>query len=281
VWEHHADVTSAGESKLGFAVATIGRTLRGVPADILWRVNVEGPQLDIRIPFERIMGALLLGLVVMLPISGAISGYDTGREAFPDELRRLAGNSELSDNVNMVARAVTGVGLLAGAAALYATLRERGQVLSAMIGLGIAAAGVLTLVAGALQLVFVEMAEEYVASTGARQEQLEVTGRAVALAVENVTFGSMITLALSVWVLAAFTARESLVPRWLVGIPALGAGLIAVSLVLALGARLDDARWMFLMSGLTSSLLWLLIAGVWLIFAPSTKQAPSVAPAAA
>ncbi|MEX2158776.1 MAG: hypothetical protein WEB04_05165 [Dehalococcoidia bacterium] len=275
VWEHHRDIVTEERPMWRFFGSVFGRIVRGAPADVLWRVNVEGPKMDIKIPFERIVGGLLLAMVVLLMITTSISGYDTGREGFDGELRRLADMSGAAHNVNAFFRAITGVALIAAAAALYTNLKDRSPMLSAMAAFGIAAAGVLALIAGALQLVFVELAQEYVASTGAHQEQVLVTARGFAVATENTVGGAFIALVLSIYVLAILAGREALVPRWLIGIPVISAVVIGGSLIAqAVGA---DLQWWILISGLFMSVIWLLIAGLWLLLSPSKGRAPASA----
>jgi hypothetical protein len=70
LWEHQHDAEGASSSQ-GIGLQVISRMLRGVAADILWRINVEGPQMDIRLPVERIMGAMLVAMVVLVMITGA------------------------------------------------------------------------------------------------------------------------------------------------------------------------------------------------------------------
>lgn len=273
VWEHHRDIVTEGRPVWRFFGSVFGRIVRGAPADLLWRVNVEGPKMDIKIPFERIVGGLLLAMVVLLMITTSISGYDTGREGFDGELRRLADLSNAAHNVNAFFRALTGVALIAAAAALYTNLKDRSPMLSAMAAFGIAAAGVLALIAGALQLVFVELAQEYVASSGAHQEQVLVTARGFAVATENTVGAAFIALVLSIYVLAILAGREGLVPRWLIGIPVISAAVIGGSLIAqAVGA---DLQWWILISGMFMSVVWLLIAGLWLLFTSGEGRAPA------
>lgn len=282
VWEHQRDAADSVAGALSGALGLMSRTVRGMAADMLWRVNVEGPKMDIRIPFERVTGALLLAMVVLVMITTSISGYDTSRDGFDSELRRLADLSTIADNMNAFFRALTGVALIAGAAGFYVALRERSRALSTIAAFGLCAAGVLELVAGALQLTFVELAEEYVASSGAHQEQVLVTARAIAVTVEGVTGAAFISLVLSTYVLAIIAGREALVPRWLIGIPILSAGLIAAAFA-ASAAGMEDGLWFVLMSGMFSSVLWLLIAGLYLLFArpESRAEGGAASPAAA
>jgi hypothetical protein len=271
VWEHHRDIVTEGRPVWRFVGSVLSRIVRGAPADLLWRVNVEGPKMDIKIPIERIVGGLLLAMVVLLMITTSISGYDTGREGFDGELRRLADLSNAAHNGNAFFRALTGVALIAAAAALYTNLKDRSPMLSAMAAFGIAAAGVLALIAGALQLVFVELAQEYVASSGAHQEQVLVTARGFAVATDNTVGAAFIALVVSIYVLAILAGREGLVPRWLIGIPVISAAVIGGSLIAqAAGA---DLQWWILISGMFMSVIWLLIAGLWLLFTPGEGRA--------
>ncbi len=271
VWEHHRDIVTEGRPVWRFVGSVLSRIVRGAPADLLWRVNVEGPKMDIKIPFERVVGGLLLAMVVLLMITTSISGYDTGREGFDGELRRLADLSNAAHNGNAFFRALTGVALIAAAAALYTNLKDRSPMLSAMAAFGIAAAGVLALIAGALQLVFVELAQEYVVSSGAHQEQVLVTARGFAVATDNTVGAAFIALVVSIYVLATLAGREGLVPRWLIGIPVISAAVIGGSLIAqAAGA---DLQWWILISGMFMSVIWLLIAGLWLLFTPGEGRA--------
>ena len=273
VWEQHRDIVTEGRSAWRFLGSVFSRIMRGAPADLLWRVNVEGPKMDIKIPFERIVGGLLLAMVVLLMITTSISGYDTGREGFDSELRRLAGLGNAAHNGNAFFRALTGVALIAAAALLYTNLKDRSPMLSAMAAFGIAGAGVLALIAGALQLVFVELAQEYVASSGAHQEQVLVTARGFAVATDNTVGAAFIALVLSIYTMAILAGREGLVPRWLIGIPVMSAAIIGGSLIAqAAGANL---QWWILISGMFMSTIWLLIAGLWLLFTPGEGRAPA------
>jgi len=231
--------------------------------------------MDIRIPFERIVGGLMLAMVVLFMITTSISGYDTGAKGFESEIVRLSENKDFENAFNAFFRALTGFALLAAAALFYVTLRERSRPLATMVAFGICAAAVLELVAGALQITFVRLADEYVATTGTHQESVLVTARAVAIAVEQVTAGAFMALVLSVYVLAVLTGREGLVPRWLIGIPIMSAALIGGALVADVSGMADDGLWFVLMSGMFMGVIWLGIAGFWLLL---TKREPGLTP---
>ena len=66
---------------------------------------------------------MLVAMVVLVMITGAISGIDTAKEGFTNELARLAENTALENNMNAVFRIATGLswivvagGVLRGAA---------------------------------------------------------------------------------------------------------------------------------------------------------------------
>jgi hypothetical protein len=278
VWEHREDMVAGGETMLRSAIGIVSRMVRGVPADLLWRVNVEGPKMDIRIPFERITGALLLAMVVLIMITGAISGYDTSAEGFDSELRRLADLGPAADNGNAFFRIATGIALIGAAAGFYVSLRERSPLLATIAAFGLMAAAVLELVASGLQMVFVQLANEYVDASSADKPALLVNARTVAITVEHTTGAAFFTLVLSTYVLAVLAGREALVPRWLIGIPIISAALVTTALIAGASGVVGDSTWIWLMSGMFSGILWLLIAGLWLLFTPKQDKIATNAP---
>ncbi len=272
LWEHERDMRGRAWSRVEFALAVLSRLVRGMPADVFWRLQMEGPRMEIKIPFERVAGGLLLALVAMMIITGSISGYDPNPSGFDGELRRLAEIGSFADNANAAARLFTGLALIGAAAGFYVALRERGAILATIAAFGLVAAGALALVAAALQLVFVDLAEEYVASSGAHQEQVMVTARAVLLVVEGTVVGALLALLLSTYSLAALTARERLVPRWLIALPALSLVAFVVGGIAGLAGA--GNTWVLMMSVGGPTLLWLIVAGVWLLLTPREETAP-------
>jgi hypothetical protein len=254
----------------------IGRMLRGIPADVLWRMNVEGPQVDIRFPVERVMGAMLVAMVALVMITGAISGMDTAREGFENELTRLAGNTALENNVNAAFRIATGLSWIVVAAGFFVALRDRTPMMAAIAAFGLLAAGSLELTATGLQIVLVDLADDYVVAASVEQAALIVPAHTVARLVEVMTTMALATLFGSICVLALATAQHSLVPRWLLGIPALGLVAIGAGLALAAAGAGDGWTWVVTISALLLAILWLLIAGLWLIFTPKAELSNTV-----
>ena len=76
-----------------------------------------------------------------------------------------------------------------------------------------------------------------------------------------------------IYMLAILAGREALVPRWLIGIPVMSAAITGGSLIAqAAGA---DIAWWVLISGMFMSVIWLIIAGLWLLFTPSEGRVPA------
>jgi len=268
LWEHQYDRAADGAPAFVVALEVISRVLHGMPSDILWRFRMEGPKMEINIPLERLAGALLIALVVMLFVTASISGYDTGVEGFDAEMTRLANLSTLADNVNMVLRLVTGLGIIGAAAGFYVALQRRSQGLAALAGFGLVAAGVLALVAGALQVALVELAEQFVASSGTQQDQVLVTARSVALLVEATTGAAFITLLVSTYPLALLLGKEKLVPRWAIALPLAGGALMIGAGVVSTFSNEVGNMWLAMIGGGLCAVLWLVIAGLYLIFRP-------------
>lgn len=271
LWEHERDMRGNAWSRVEFALSVLSRLVRGMPADVFWRFQMEGPKVEIKIPFERVAGGLLLALVAMIMIVSSINGYDTNREGFESELRRLASLDSLSDNMNAVARLLTGVGLIAAAAGFYVALRERGAMLATIAAFGLVAAGALAFVAAALQLVVVELAEQYIITSPPEQGQVLVTARTVLLIGNSTVGGLLASLLLSVYSLAALTARAGLVPRWLSLLPVMSFLVLVVGSITTMAGY--GNAWVLLMSVGGLILLWSIIAGLWLLFTPQEERA--------
>jgi hypothetical protein len=271
LWEHQRDAEGEGTRHPVIGLSIISRVLRGIPADVLWRAKMEGPKMDIRIPFERLAGGLLLAMIVLMMITFAIDGYDTSADTFEGELRRLAALGSASDNGNAFFRIATGLALIGAAAGFYVTLRERSPVLATMASFGLMAAAVLELVASGLQMVFVQLANEYVAASAADQLALLTNARTVAITVQHTTGAAMFALLFSLYVLAILAGREKLVPRWMIGLPIMSAVIFGGALIAATAGASDTWEWIAVMGGVFIGVLWLLIAGLWLIFTPKQE----------
>lgn len=261
LWEHQVDRLSANVAPSMLGLEVLGRTVRGMPADLLWRFQLEGPKMDIKIPFERAAGLLLLTLVVLMPVSTAISGYDTRRNGWEGELARLADQSETALAMNHVVHALAGGGLIAASVLLYLALSSRSRNLAALGCALMFAAGVTTFAASATYYSVVELAQEHRAGGS---ESIVATSRAFALAMDAFVGLTILTLSSSVFLLAIAGHREKLVPRWLLALAAVSVLSFAIAAIIALATD-SEASWMFLMGGLVALLIWLIVAGITLL----------------
>lgn len=280
LWEHEADRFANGRSPGVVAIEVLGRMVRGMPADLLWRFSLEGPQMQLNIPLERIMGALLLTLVVLIPIAVGIDGYDTARVGWESELLRLASLSQNAIRANVIFQSISGVSLIAAAAGMYLTLAPRARNVATFAAFGLVSAGVLTLAASAMYQMLSTLADDYAAGRGG--DDLVVTSRAIALGMQSFAAAAGVLLAASVYLMAVAAYRHHLVPRGLAWIAVASAACV-VGAIVTEATTGSDLGWAFFMGGFALLLIWLLAAGASLLLGfrrPAGGAAPlGVAPA--
>lgn len=262
LWEHEADRFGEQTAPALVGVEVLGRMIRGMPADLLWRFQLEGPQMELKIPFERIVGLMLVALVVVIPIAVGIDGYDTSRDSWPNELSRLADLSTTATRANMLFQVFSGVSLIGAAAGFYLTLEPRAKNLATLAAFGLAAAGILTLAASAMYGMVSTLADDYLAGRGG--DDILVTSRALAIGMQSFAASAGLLLIVSVFVLAFAANRHALVPsplRWL----ALASALLLAGAIVTAVVSDSDNSWYLFMSGAMLLLLWLLVAGASLL----------------
>ncbi len=257
LWEHEADRFAGGTGAAIIGLEILGRMARGAPADILWRFQLEGPRMNIKIPFERLTGLLLLSLVILIPIATSISGYDTAREGWGGELSRLADNPGWQREVTIAFQALIGVALVGAGAGFSLALRSRSRNIATVAGFAMASAGVVTLVTSATYAIVAALADDYVAGRGG--DGVLVTSRAVAVGMDQLTLSAIILLASSVYLLAFAAARHALVPSGLGWVAAVSAVLMAGGVASDSGEW--DGAWYFVMSSFLLMMIWLIGAG--------------------
>lgn len=214
----------------------------------------------------RIIGGTLLLTLIFAFITAAISGSDTSADGFGGELARITENGDTADAGNAIIRAIAGFGTVIAGGVLFAALRERSAYGAAILGLTIGAAGALSLVAGAIHIVLVDVADQYVAANGERQDDLLLLGRTLALVTANISGASALTTVAAFVAMAGLVARERLAPRGLVALPALGSlGLVSV-LIWSWAGSDSDGGWFLFMASVMAIALWALITGLWLLF---------------
>ncbi len=277
LWEHQADAITRGAGGAALSLAITGRMVRGIPADIAWRTRIGGFAMNIKVPFNRMAGLLVLSLVILLPIASSINGYDTGREEWPSELARLGRMEQYQTTGNTIFQVVAGLALLGAAAAFGSLFASRSRTGGTMAAVFVAGAGVLTLVSSALYHAVATMARTFVDGEG--DAALVTSSRAVALVMDNTALGATLCLVAGVFLLAGIAARERLVPRWLVLLPT--GSLVAMLAFVALAGFDSDFSWGAIMIALLLLMAWLLVAGLLLLFGVTGRAQPAAAAAAA
>ena len=278
LWEHYSDRAGQGASPALIGLESLGRAVRGAAADLFWRFQMEEPSVQINIPLERMAGACLLLLIAAFMLSVNAAGYDPAVEGFDVELRRLASLADWQAGTYTALQVVAGLGMLGGAAMLCLALRRYSAATAALAGVALAAAGVLTLVSSGLYIASAELADEYVAATPEHGDVVLTTARAFVLVLRAIVPVTAFALAQGVYGFALITGRHKLVPSWLTVV----AGGSAAAFGLAVVAGLLDSSefpWLFLMIGMGLLLLWLLVAGGWLLLGGSGSAVDATGPA--
>ncbi|MGK2965730.1 MAG: hypothetical protein ACSLFM_08985 [Tepidiformaceae bacterium] len=281
LWEQREEARATGRHPLRHATDVSGRLVRGMPADIAWRSNMEGPLMSFSIPANRGAGILFLITIVLLFIATSIPGYDAGADGWDSEMRRIDDLSTTATSVNTVVQVLTGLALVLAAGAFGHFFRQHHPLLASVASFSLAAAGILTFATSASYGVMVEYSREWV-DDPASGASAATTARAFAIIMTALGYSAMLCLLTGVATMSVIVTRADLAPAWTKWL-AIGA---VTAVVAGLGASAltndgaDTFAWISVMSGLLLSVTWLLVTGIALI-ARDSKPAPPVAPAAA
>lgn len=283
LWEHERDLATRQLASTIAGVEVFSRVVRGMPADLLWRFQLEGPQMHIHIPWERAMGLSLILLVVLAPIAAGIDGYDTREDGWSSELSRLGAIPDRQIRFNVFFQVATGLALVAVGAGVFSFLQPRARTTGAFAGFGLAAAGVLTLGASALYVAVSEMAQAFL--RGGTNADLLAISRGFTLGMQSLAMGAILLIASTVYVLALALGRLHLVPsglRW-IAFMSMGCGVTAAVLT-ATGQDGPGWTWGLSMLALLLLLVWLFMAGGCLALGvrpkrPEVKTAVTATPA--
>jgi hypothetical protein len=271
VFEHRQDRIADGSAAASINLEILGRCLRGVPEDLLWRYRAEGIHVNIKLGFDRIAAIMLLGMVIFIFAGSSIAGYDSSAENFDGELRRVAG---INANANIFVFTMSGVGLLGAAAGLITAFREKSPALSTLCGIGLVATGILVFMSTALYAAFAELADEYVATSGPAAADASSNARTVLMVMQATAGMTTMLGGASVWGIALLAAVRGLVPRWFGVLPVASAAIFVLSA--AASHWIDDSfAWLAFMVAIVGSALWLVLAAGWLLMGGSGAAAVS------
>lgn len=274
-WEHQRYGTGIGHQRSETAQEIFGRFLRGIPADLSWRLQwKEDSALLSKIAVERSTGVLLLLFVAIMFgtfLSGGPSGIDAEVEHFKDDFPKLAGSMDRFSTFPtvLILSFLWSLILIGAAAALYLTFHPHGPAFATFGAFFLLAAGILFLVDTAAGHALYDLAQEWKATGGTQGDQIWTSARAVALMYELLGF---VSLFLMMWGFAAFgvlVAWTAPLPRWVGGLAVLSGLLLPLGLITWTLA--EDVGWGLLMVSVLLSLLWLLVGGGWLLFRGTTE----------
>ncbi len=269
LWEHEVDRIADGWSPARISIESFSRAARGAVTDVLWRWQLEEPQMQFNLPFERIGGGFLMLLVLAVMLSINVDGYDAGVEGFDGELRRLAAIADWQVRTYAALQVLAGLAMIAGACLMYLVLGKY-AVAQALVAAGLlAAAGVLTIVTSAIYFATAQMADHYVASGGS--EAVMMTARGLMLIVSGAVPATALAIALGVFGLALISGRHHLVPGWLTFIAA-GSVVLLLACIPSQVVGFDAGSWLFLGFGFILMLIWLLVAGLWFLLNKAARK---------
>ena len=231
--------------------------------------------MNVNVPFERATGLLLLVLLILIPVSTGISGYDTSRDGWADELTRLGEMSDIQITANLLFQALSAVGLLVVGVMFYLLLAPRARNLAALAAAFMCSAGITTFAASASYRVVADLADVYLG--GDAGDGVLTTSHSFALAMDAFVTFTGLTLCLGVYVLAIAGHRERLVPRWMIGLAAVSMVLLGLAFGIGLASE-SEVWWALLMGGLLCMLAWVLTAGLTLLLGWRGNQSISPDP---
>jgi hypothetical protein len=262
VWEHRFNMGSnaAGASVRHWDV--LGRCLRGVPADVLWRLSLKGEPKMVSTDFTvRVCGVALL-LIVAAAIGMLVAGFGIGTdEYFRDDFPQFARETR-ERAVGLSLGAALSVATVAAAVGMFAVFRRHQPIAAGAGALALAAAGFLLMVSVVAGFALIQIAQEWTARGSVPNDGAWASAHQVAKMHEGFGFLSVVFLNLGFATFGVLALWKGAVPRWIGAIGACS-GLL---LVLALFGPLiwEGAFWLAIITATAAGLAWLTATGAWL-----------------
>lgn len=274
LWEHWQDRADHQASGLLLSWETTDRALRGIAADILWRLQLEGPKVNIHIPIARLAGAFVLLLIIGMLLSTSAAGYDPSADSFAGEMERLASVKGWQADLYTFFQVVSGLGMILAASVFYIQLRERAGAAAVAAAFLLTSAGVLTLVSSATYAAAADIADQWAAD--GRQASTLTAARTAILLLSGLSVPLIVTLAAGVYTLAYATSRQHLVSHPLGWLAIASAGFFFAAAVAELAGT--DAGWILMSGALLLMLAWMASTGFQLLLGGGTKAPPGPDP---
>jgi hypothetical protein len=276
-WEHLDDARLEGRGGIAANFELLGRSVRGMAADLTWRFQLEGPLVNISIPIEKVAGIFFLGLVLAMALSLSANGYDASHDGFyGGELERLADVGGSAAGVYAALQVASGLAMVFAAGVFYRLLNDRAPVAAMVASLSLAAAGLVVLIGSVVYFAATDLADEWAANPADPAPATVARGLLVILG--GLAGLLMVTLAIAVYSLAIASLRLGLVRRPITYM----AGASAVCLVAALFALplTDSGEFVWIASsfGLLLMWLWVAAAGISLVFGGGSRRSGAAPP---
>jgi hypothetical protein len=263
LWEHAADAQALGRTSRGLAFEVAGRMVRGIPADIAWRLGSGGFEMRSMLVIER--GTGLVMLLVSFLIVGAMGGPGiSGSEPyFTDDFPAFA------NDLGSVLRAVifrfaVGAAMIPAAGLLYLTFRPYSTAIAAFGAMALVVTSVLFVVGAVVTL-------ELHALAGDWREARAAAGR-----VETMGAFAIMGLGLSFAGFGVIIARNAVLPRPIAWLALAGGAVLLGSLPLW---SFGDWAWYVFISGTLSVTISFLLTAGWLTIRGTRRTAMPATPA--
>lgn len=276
LWEHWQDASAEGQPVGVAAGEVLGRCLRGIPADLFWRFNLEGePKMFSKTFIERGTGlAMLLILGLMVAMMGSGFGIGADEEYFRDDFPRLAQDPD-GFGAGLLIGSVLGVVAIGAAGGLYLTFRPFDPVLATIGSFGLVAAGVLLIVDMGFGRAVHDLAKEWSSTNGTPGDPIWTSARTAALSLEFLAFSSILLMIASLVAFGILAVLKAALPRWVGALPVVSGVFLALAMTVGVAT---GAFWALGVIATLTALLWLLLAGALLVLR-GTEQSGSASPA--
>ncbi|MFN0094740.1 MAG: hypothetical protein ACKVVT_08170 [Dehalococcoidia bacterium] len=278
LWEEASEASAAGLLPLVLNLNMLGRMVRGMPADLVWRSGYGGPTLDMRISLPRSVGVLLLALAVAVLVGTSIQGYDTSRDGWPDSFATLGSRGSTQLGLNTLFFTLAGIATLAGAAFFAALLGPKQRVLTAIGTVCLGVAGAFVLLGAGLYAIIASEAVDFRAGETGPETVADM--RLLALALDACMRAAFAALVPATWAIAIATYRAGLASRWTMAFPAASAACMVVAFFGHYVFDTDGWWWLAFVGTLFVLVIWMVVVGFSLLIGGAVKGTPrAVAPA--
>lgn len=265
VWEHRAAAAAAGRGRFETGSEVLWRLARGMPADLAWRMQRGGFEMNLTFGVERTTGVAIF-LVAIFGVLGVVLGPGIAGDDpyFSDDFPAFT--AELDGfRAQLIFKFAYVLAMPAVAALLYLTFRPH-------VGGRVASIGAAALMLSALPMLIAAIAGVRLHAlggvwreSGSRGDSVWLSAKDAAQIVEFGTLLAALVFVLSFVVIGVYIARRAMLPR------ALGVGPVVGAAIFILGMLFS--AWYVGMAGIALAMLSVLATGVWLAVRGTRRSA--------